>query len=30
MWTTAYFASTAGNVSQATIDRYIDARSQRD
>lgn len=30
MWTTAYFASTAGNVSQATIQRYIDAQSKRD
>jgi REP element-mobilizing transposase RayT len=30
MWTTAYFASTAGNVSQETIRRYIDAQSTRD
>lgn len=30
MWTTAYFASTAGNVSQATIQRYIDAQSSRE
>lgn len=30
MWTTSYFASTAGNVSQETIRRYIDAQSTRD
>lgn len=30
MWTTAYFASTAGNVSQETIRRYIEAQSRRD
>jgi putative transposase len=30
MWTTAYFASTAGNVSQETIRRYIEAQSTRD
>ena len=30
MWTTAYFASTAGNVSPETIRRYIDAQSKRD
>jgi putative transposase len=30
MWTTSYFASTAGNVSQATIQRYIEAQSTRD
>ncbi len=30
MWTTAYFASTAGNVSPATIQRYIDAQSTRE
>ncbi|MBA2704788.1 MAG: IS200/IS605 family transposase [Blastocatellia bacterium] len=30
MWTTAYYASTAGNVSQETIRRYIDAQSKRD
>lgn len=29
MWTTAYFCSTAGNVSQETIARYIDAQSTR-
>ena len=29
MWTTAYFATTAGNVSQETIQRYIDAQSTR-
>lgn len=29
MWTTAYFASTAGNVSQTTIKRYIEAQSTR-
>jgi putative transposase len=26
MWTRSYFASTAGNVSQQTIQRYIDAQ----
>lgn len=26
MWTGAYFASTAGNVSQETIQRYIEAQ----
>jgi putative transposase len=26
MWTGSYFASTAGNVSQQTIQRYIDAQ----
>jgi putative transposase len=30
MWTTAYFASTAANVSQETIRRYIEAQSTRD
>jgi putative transposase len=30
MWTTAYFASTAGNVSQETIRRYIEAQSTRE
>lgn len=30
LWTTAYFASTAGNVSQDTIRRYIEAQSKRD
>lgn len=29
MWTTAYFASTAGRVSEETIRRYIDAQSTR-
>ena len=29
MWTTAYFASTAGNVSAETIRRYIEAQSTR-
>jgi putative transposase len=29
MWTTSYFASTAGNISQTTIRRYIDAQSKR-
>jgi putative transposase len=29
MWTTAYFASTAGRVSEATIQRYIEAQSKR-
>lgn len=29
MWTTAYFASTAGRVSEATIQRYIEAQSRR-
>lgn len=26
MWTRSYFASTAGNVSQETIQKYIDAQ----
>lgn len=26
MWTRSYFASTAGNISQATIQRYIEAQ----
>jgi putative transposase len=26
MWTRSYFASTAGNISQATIEKYIDAQ----
>jgi putative transposase len=30
MWTTSYFASTAGNVSEKTIQRYIEAQSKRD
>lgn len=29
MWTRSYFASTAGNVSQETIQRYIDAQTGR-
>lgn len=29
MWTTAYFASTAGRVSEATIQKYIEAQSKR-
>jgi putative transposase len=29
MWTTAYFASTAGRVSEATIQKYIEAHSKR-
>ena len=29
MWTRSYFASTAGNVSQQTIQRYIDAQTGR-
>ena len=29
MWTRSYFASTAGNVSQATIQRYIAAQTGR-
>jgi putative transposase len=28
-WTRSYFASTTGNVSQETIQRYIDARTGR-
>jgi putative transposase len=28
-WTRSYFASTAGNVSQETIPRYIDAQTGR-
>ena len=29
MWTSSYFASTADNVSQAAIRRYIDTQSKR-
>ena len=29
MWTRSYFASTAGNVSQETSQRYIDAQTGR-
>jgi len=29
LWTRAYFASTAGNVSQETIQRYIAAHARR-
>jgi REP-associated tyrosine transposase len=29
MWTRSYFASTAGNVGQQTIQRYIDAQTGR-
>jgi putative transposase len=29
MWTRSYFASTAGNVSQETIQRYIAAQAKR-
>lgn len=29
MWTTSYFASTAGKVSASTIERYIRAQSTR-
>lgn len=29
MWTTAYFASTASRVSEATIRKYIEAQSTR-
>lgn len=29
MWTTAYFASTAGRVSEATIQKYIESQSKR-
>jgi putative transposase len=29
MWTTAYFATTAGRVSEATIHKYIEAQSTR-
>jgi putative transposase len=29
MWTTAYFASTAGRVSETTIQKYIEAQSTR-
>jgi putative transposase len=29
MWTTAYFATTAGRVSEATIQKYIEAQSKR-
>jgi putative transposase len=28
MWTRSYFASTAGNVSQETVQRYIDAQTR--
>jgi len=28
MWTRSYFSSTAGNVSQQTIQRYIDGQSR--
>jgi putative transposase len=28
MWTRSYFASTAGNVSAETIQKYIDAQSK--
>lgn len=28
MWTTSYFVSTAGNVSNETIKRYIEAQSK--
>jgi putative transposase len=30
MWTTSYFASTAGQVSEQTIVKYINAQSTRD
>jgi putative transposase len=30
MWTTSYFASTAGEVSEATIANYINAQGTRD
>ena len=29
MWTRSYFASTAGNVSAETIQKYIDAQSKK-
>ena len=29
MWTSSYFASTAGNVSSETIRRYIEAQSKK-
>jgi putative transposase len=29
MWTRSYFSSTAGNVRQQTIQRYIDAKTGR-
>jgi putative transposase len=29
MWTTAYFASTAGRISEATIQKYVEAQSTR-
>lgn len=29
MWTTSYFASTAGKVSATTIEKYIQAQSKR-
>jgi len=28
MWTTSFFCSTAGNVSSATVQRYIEAQSK--
>lgn len=30
MWTTAYFAASAGRVSEATIQKYIEAQSRRE
>lgn len=30
VWTSAYFVSTAGNVSSATIQRYIEAQSRHE
>ena len=29
MWTTSYFGSTAGNVSQETIKKYIEAQTKK-
>ena len=29
MWTSAYFASTAGNISNETVRRYIEAQSKK-
>lgn len=29
LWTRSYFASTAGNVSSETIQRYIEAQSRQ-
>jgi putative transposase len=29
LWTRSYFISTAGNVSQETIQRYIEAQSRQ-